>query len=170
MRGIAAEAGVTGMAIYNYVDSKGALFEAVWRQSINTIYADYADAVASASPALSDEIEAVLDRTRDILLADPDHLRLAARLLLEREHPDLAELDLGTGAHIDFLQGLGGRAVARGELTEAEAGQLSAFVLTLLWGITAMTSLDPPALDITLDAARWAIHNKIASAQEAPTT
>src|SRR5947208_6114983 len=57
MRGIALDAGVTAMALYNYAPSKTALFEAVWRESIEAIYIGYGEVVAGRG-SLLEELEA----------------------------------------------------------------------------------------------------------------
>ena len=56
MRSIAADAGLTAMALYNYAPSKAALFEMVWQDSVDTIYADYEDVIA-AGDTLLEEVE-----------------------------------------------------------------------------------------------------------------
>lgn len=162
MRGIAEAAGLTAMGLYNYVDSKAELYEMVWQETITRIYAEYEEAVADMQ-TVADEIEAVLDRTRDILLSDPGHLQLAARLVLDRQHPDLVDLDLAAGPATAFLKGMGVRAVRRGELSTNEAAHLATFVITLLWGITAMATIESAALDPTLAAARWAVRHELAT-------
>ncbi|MCU1450502.1 MAG: TetR family transcriptional regulator, partial [Acidimicrobiales bacterium] len=160
MRGIAVDAGLSAMALYNYAPSKAALFETVWRESIEMIYADYARVVAGRG-SLVEEVEALLDRSRDVLIGDPDHIRFAMRLILERQLADLAGADLEVSAYTDFIRQLVSRSVDRGEITPRERTRLATFIMTLLWGITALAALDPSSIDRTVEAAKWAARHQL---------
>ncbi len=160
MRGIAADAGVTAMALYNYAPSKVALFETVWHDSVEAIYIDYEQVVAGRH-SLLDELEAVLDHSREVLVDNPDHIRFVARVLMEREHDDLATVTLEVPAATQFLDELAERAVQRGEIAKAERERLDAFVITLLCGITTVTAVDARALDLVVDAAKWALRRQL---------
>ena len=90
MRSIAAAAGATAMTLYTYAPSKAALFVAAWEDSIEQIYADYEQVVAGRA-SLVEEVEALLDRSRDLLRERPEHIRLVLRVLLDHEHPEARE-------------------------------------------------------------------------------
>jgi AcrR family transcriptional regulator len=160
MRGIAAEAGVTAMALYNYAPSKAALFEAVWRGSIEAIYTDYEQVVAGRD-SLLDELDALLDRSRDVLVDNPDHIRFVARVLMDRGQVGLSGADLGAPMATEFFERLAGRSVERGEIATRDRDRLVRFVVTLLWGITTYTAFDPGALDATVDASKWAVRRQL---------
>jgi AcrR family transcriptional regulator len=160
MRGIASAAGLSTMALYNYAPSKAALFETVWRESIEIIYAGYEQAVAGRR-SLLEEVEALLDRSLEVLTDDPDHIRFVMRLLIERQQPDLARADLEVSAYTDFIRQLVARSVARGEITRRERARLATFVTTLLWGITTLAAFDPTSLDRTVEAAKWAARHQL---------
>jgi AcrR family transcriptional regulator len=158
MRGIAADAGLTAMALYNYAPSKAALFELVWQDSVDTIYADYEDVIASRD-SLFEEVELLLDRSREILRNDPDHIQFVLRLLTERDHAGLRDLNLEVGRATDFFAQLAERSVQRGEIDETDRDALVRYITTLLWGITTLTALEPENLDQTVDATKWAIRH-----------
>jgi len=158
MRSIAADAGLTAMALYNYAPSKAALFELVWQDSVDTIYADYQDVIASRD-SLLEEVELLLDRSREILRDDPDHIGFVLRLLTERDHVGLQGVNLEVGRATDFFAQLAERSVQRGEINEEDRDALVRYVTTLLWGITTLAALEPETLDETVDATKWAIRH-----------
>lgn len=160
MRGIAADAGVTAMALYRYAPSKVALFEAVWEDGIADIYGDYAEVVAGHA-SLLEEVDAMLDRSRELLLERPDHTRLVLRMLVEHEHPELAAADLQVTAVGEFFTGLADRSVRRGEITRTERQHLITFLATLLWGITTLHAFDVASLDRAVAAAKWAVRRHL---------
>ena len=163
MRGIAADAGLTAMALYNYAPSKAALFELVWRDSIETIYADYEETVAGHT-SLLEELESLLDRSGAILRDDPDHVRFVVRMLMERDHAGLDDLNFEVGRATDFFTQLAERSVRRGEITRRERDRLVMFITTLLWGVTTLVAFDAETLDRTIDAAKWAVRRQLLAA------
>lgn len=156
MRTIAADAGVTAMALYHYAPSKAALFERVWGDSVEALYAGFSTAVAGA-PSLAREIDAVFDHAREALLHDPQGLLFTARLLVERSHPDLAHIDLRPAPYAEFFRDMTARAVARDELRPAQQVAFVGFVTTLLWGFLSIATLDPAALRVSVDASKAAV-------------
>lgn len=166
MRAIAADAGVTAMALYNYAPSKVALFELVWRDSIEAIYADY-EAVVAGRGSLLEEVEALLDRSRDLLVDNPDHIRFVVRVLVEHEHAALADVDLDVPQVAGFYRELANRSVQRGEIPRRDREHLVLFLTSLLWGITTLAGFDPTTLDRAVDAAKWAARRQLAPAPNA---
>jgi AcrR family transcriptional regulator len=154
MRSIAAAAGATAMTLYTYAPSKAALFVAAWEDSIDQIYADYEQVVAGRG-SLVEEIDALLDRSRDLLRERPEHIRLVLRVLLDHEHPELAGADLQPRAALDFYAHLADRAVNRGEITARDRERVTTSIVTLLWGMTTLTAVDPDHLDTIVDSAKW---------------
>lgn len=163
MRAIAADAGVTAMAVYNYAPSKVALYELVWRESMEAVYADYEGVVAGSS-SLIDEVEAILDRSREVLRDNPDHIRFVVRMLVEAEHAGLADADLEVPTVTGFFRELANRSVRRGEIARSDRERLVLYVTTLLWGITTLAGFDPATLDRAVDAAKWAARRQLAPA------
>jgi AcrR family transcriptional regulator len=165
MRSIAARAGVTAMAVYNYAPSKVALFELVWRDSIEAIYRDYEGVVAGRA-TLVDEVDAILDRSREVLVDNPDHIRFVVRVLVEQDHADLADIDLDVPRVAGFFRQLADRSVERGEIAERDREHLVVYVTTLLWGITTLAGFDPAVLDRAVDAAKWAARRQLTPATQ----
>jgi AcrR family transcriptional regulator len=159
MRGIASDAGLTVMAVYHYAASKGALFDLVFKEAVGDIYAEYERVVAGSS-TLVDEIDALIDHTRTVLLDRPEHTQLTLRALVDREQDGSTHLDLWEGAVASFFTDLADRAAARGEIAAAERTDLVSFLSTLLWGITAINAYEPSALDRTTHAAKWAARRR----------
>ena len=155
MRSIAAAAGATAMTLYTYAPSKAALFVAAWEDSIEQIYADYEQVVAGRG-SLVEEVDALLDRSRELLRERPEHIRLVLRVLLDHEHPELANADLQPQIALDFYTHLADQAARRGEITKRDRERVMTFVVTLLWGMTTLTAFDPSGLDTVVDSAKWA--------------
>ena len=114
MRSIASAAGVAPMILYNYARSKAALFSAVWDQSLEEIFRDYDETLVGRG-SLIEELDAVIDRSRGVLLEAPEHVRLVLRILLDRTHPELVGANLQPPSAVDFYTRLVERGVSRGE-------------------------------------------------------
>jgi AcrR family transcriptional regulator len=158
MRAIAADAGVTAMALYNYASSKAELFELVWSESVEALYAGFGDAIVGET-SLAHEINAVFDHAYRALVDDPEGLLFTSRLLVERSHPDLAHIDLHTAPYAEFFGDLTARAVARRELPRHQQVAFVGFVTTLLWGFLSIAALDRDALKVSVDASKVAVAN-----------
>ena len=156
MRTIAADAGVTAMALYNYAPNKAALFELVWKESVETLYAGFTKAIVGKE-SLAEELDAVFDYAYDALLDDPEGLLFTSRLLVERSHPDLAHIDLHTAPYAEVFSVITARAVSRRELPRRELASFVGFVTTLLWGFMSIATLDPDALKISVSASKAAV-------------
>jgi len=156
MRAIAADAGVTAMALYNYAASKAALFELVWKESVESVYADFGDAIIGRT-SLADQIAAVFDDAYGALRDDPEGSLFTARLPVERRHPDLAHIDLHTAPYTEFFARITQRAVARRELRAGDEATFVGFVTTLLWGFLSIAALDTDALKVSVDASKEAV-------------
>lgn len=165
MRAIAADAGVTAMALYNYAPSKAALFELVWQHNIGAFYTDYEQAVAGRG-SLVDEVEAVLEHSRIVLLENPDHIRFVVRMLVEQEHVGLAGINLEVPTATDFYRQLADRSVKRGEIAKRDRERLAVYISTLLWGITTLAGFDPDTLNTAVDAAKWAVRRQLLAPAE----
>lgn len=155
MRSIAAAAHITAMSLYNYAESKAALFVAVWDDAIDQIYTDY-DAVVAGSDSLIDEIDAIIDHSRALLLDRPEHIRLVLRVLLDHSHPDLADANLQPPGATDFYSRLADRCVTRGEIHPEDREHLMTWIVTTLWGMTTLAAFDPRSLDAVTETAKWA--------------
>lgn len=159
MRSIAEDAGVTAMALYNYAPSKSALFDMVWQGSLEAVYTEYGQVVAGLN-SLVEEFEALLNRSRDMLADNPDHVRLVVRILVEREYDGQNSDSFRVTTVTDFFSQFARRSVERGEIVRSEKKSLVVFTTTLLWGITTLTAADPEALDAAVAAAKWAVRRQ----------
>jgi AcrR family transcriptional regulator len=164
MRTIAAEAGVTAMALYNYAPSKAALFELVWQESVEGLYAGFAKAIVGKD-SLAAELDAVFDHAGTALLDDPAGLLFTSRLLVERSHPDLAHISLHTAPYAEFFSTITARAVSRRELPRRELASFVGFVTTLLWGFMSIATLDPDSLKVSVSASKAAVARFLHDAQ-----
>ncbi len=155
MRGIAADAGLTVMALYHYADSKDALFDLVFAEEVGDIYVEYAQVVIGCT-SLIEEIDALLDHSARILRDRPEHTRLVLRALVDRERTRSAQVDLWDGAVAEFFDELADRAAGRSEIEVSEQRSLVSFLSTMLWGLTALNAYEPGALEGAIGAAKWA--------------
>lgn len=161
VRRIAADAGLTAMALYTYAASKAELFQLVYEDGIARIYDEYAQVVTGCS-SLLEEVEAILVRGGELLQRDPDLLRFTMRVAVDHQHEDLRGLDLQSAPYVAFFEQLAERAVRRGEIAPDERLRLASFVTMLLWGITTTTSLDPGHVRAAVATARWAAQGRLA--------
>lgn len=164
MRRIAADAGLTAMALYTYAPSKAELFRLVYEDGIARIYADFAAVVAGRS-SLVEEVGALLDRGGELLDEDPDLLRFTIRVVIDRDHEDLAGLDLLTEPYLAFFEDLVRRAVRRGDVERSETVRLVELVTMLLWGITTAAALEPSKVGAAVEVAKWAAEGRLGTAR-----
>lgn len=161
VRRIAADAGLTAMALYTYASSKAELFELVYEDGITRIYDEYAQVVDGCDSLLA-EVEAILERGGELLERDPDLLRFTMRVAVDHQHEELRGLDLHSAPYVSFFEQLADRAVRRSEIAQADRVRLVSFVTMLLWGITTTTSLDPTHVRAAVATARWAAQGRLA--------
>lgn len=160
MRAIADEAGVSVMSLYNYAPSKAALFAAVWQQSIERVYVGYAESVDGLD-SLADELDALIEQSRRVLMDEPDHIMFVVRVWLEGRQPGLADLLLPVSSARDFLWQLADRSVARGDIPACDRERLILFVATMFHGLTSITAADRANLDRAVDAMKWTVRRFI---------
>ena len=163
MRRIAADAGLTAMALYTYAPSKAELFRLVYEDGIARIYAEFSSVVAGKA-TLVEEVGALLDRGGELLDEDPDLLRFTIRVVIDRDHEDLAGLDLLTEPYLAFFEDLARRAVRRGDVDRSDTVRLVELVTMLLWGITTAAALEPSKVRAAVEVAKWAAEGRLAQA------
>jgi AcrR family transcriptional regulator len=162
VRRIAADAGLSAMALYTYAPSKAALFQLVYEDGIARIYAEFAEVVAGRG-SLVDELEAVLDRGGELLERDPDLLRFTTRVVIDHGHEDLADQELFTQPYLEFFHDLARRAVGRGEVDPHERLRIVSLVTMLLWGLTSVAALEPSLIREAVETAKWTVRGRFAS-------
>jgi AcrR family transcriptional regulator len=161
MRTIAADVGVTAMALYNYAPSKAALLQLVFDETMTEVYGSLSEAVAGQE-SLVGEVHAVLERSGEILRDEPDLLHFLIRVILDRQQDELSGLELLAPPVTAFFDGLVGRAVSRQELAPRDGPRLATFVTMLLWGIIALAAADPASISHAVETAKWAAAGRLA--------
>ena len=152
---IAADVGITPTAIYHYVDSKAALYAAVYCDTIEQIYAEFESAAADESHLLA-RFSAVLRRANALQVADPSITGFIVAVAQETQrHPDLlALMKPQLGRHQRFFAGLVAEASAAGELlADVDERALADLLGAVLTGLARMTTAsgDPNRLTAAVD-------------------
>jgi AcrR family transcriptional regulator len=160
MRTIAADVGVTAMALYNYAPSKAALLQLVFDETMAEVYGSLSEAVAGQESVVG-EVHAILERSGEILRDDPDLLQFLIRVILDRRQDELNDLELLAPPVVAFFDGLIDRAVSRQELTRRDGQRVATFVTMLLWGIIALAASDPASIRPAVETAKWAAAGRL---------
>ncbi len=152
---IADDVGITSGAIYHYVESKGALYAAVYCETIDFVYGEFEVAAASESHLLA-QFSAVLRRACELQMDDPSITGFIVAVTQEtRRHPDLLELMTAQrGRHLRFFAGLVDAAAERGELRDdVDARALADLLGSVLTGLARMaaTAGDPARYTAAVD-------------------
>jgi AcrR family transcriptional regulator len=152
---IADDVGITSGAIYHYVDSKAALYAAVYCDTVDEVYTEFEKA-ATAGESLFDQYEAVLRRAHELQLDDPSIPGFIVAVAQETQrHPDLlALLAPQRGRHSRFFAELVERAGERGELAPGVEWSALADLLSATFAGLARMSVstgDPMRYTAALD-------------------
>jgi AcrR family transcriptional regulator len=153
---IASDVGITPTAIYHYVDSKAALYAAVYCDVIDLVYTEF-ERVAANEPHLLARFSAVLRRANELQLQDPSIAGFIVAVAQETQrHPDLIELlTPQRGRHQRFFEGLVGDAAEAGELLpDVDQAGLADLLGAVLTGLARMTNVagDPSRYTAAVDA------------------
>ena len=139
---IAADVGITPGAIYHYVESKSALYAAVYCETIDQVYTEF-ERAAAEHDALLDRFAAVLRRATDLQTADPSITGFIVAVAYETQrHPDLlAMLSPQRGRHSRFFTQLVTDAAERGELRDdVDQRALADLLGSVLTGLARMSA------------------------------
>lgn len=152
---IAADVGITPAAIYHYVDSKAALYAAVYCDTIDRVYTEF-ESAAEAQPHLLAKFGAVLRRANELQVEDPSITGFIVAVAHETQrHPDLrAMLEAQRGRHQRFFQGLVAAAAASGELqADVDEAALADLLGAVLTGLARMANIagDPHRYTAAVD-------------------
>jgi AcrR family transcriptional regulator len=153
---IADDVGITPTAIYHYVDSKAALYAAVYCDVIDLVYTEF-ERVAAAESHLLARFSAVLRRANELQLEDPSIAGFIVAVAQETQrHPDLLELlTPQRGRHQRFFAGLVHDAAEAGELLpDVDRAGLADLLGAVLTGLARMTNVagDPSRYTAAVDA------------------
>lgn len=153
---IAADVGITTTAIYHYVDSKAALYAAVYCDVIDLVYTEFERVAANESDLLA-RFSAVLRAANELQLNDPSIVGFIVAVAQETQrHPDLIELLTPQRArHQRFFTGLVADAAEAGELMpDVDQTGLADLLGAVLTGLARMTNVagDPSRYTAAVDA------------------
>ena len=153
---IAADVGITSTAIYHYVESKAALYAAVYCDVIDRVYTEFEEAAAGEAHLLA-RFGAVLRRANELQTADPSIAGFIVAVAQETQrHPDLLELiKAQRGRHQQFFAGLVAEAAAAGELQpDVDQAGLTDLLGAVLSGLARLANVagDPSRYTAAVDA------------------
>jgi AcrR family transcriptional regulator len=153
---IAGDVGITPTAIYHYVDSKAALYAAVYCDVIDLVYTKFERAAAAESHLLA-RFSAVLRTVSRLQVADPTIAGFIGAVAHEiQQNPDLdVLLTPQRGRHQRFFTELVAEAAAAGELQPGVDEQALADLLgAVLTGVARIVTLggDPDRAAGAIDA------------------
>lgn len=153
---IAADVGITPTAIYHYVDSKAALYAAVYCDVIDLVYTEFERAAAAETHLLA-RFSAVLRRVNELQSTDPSIAGFIVAVAQETQrHPDLlALLTPQRGRHQRFFAGLVDDAAEAGELLpDVDRAGLADLLGAVLTGLARMSHVagDPSRYAAAVDA------------------
>ena len=149
-RAIARAAGVTISTVYHHFSSKRALYVAAYTHAIDLSSAECAAAIAGAA-SLTDELTAILETSLDLMRRRPEITMLALRAQTDLDDPELRPEKLPPSA-ARLIHDLTGRAVARGELGDADVHAFSHLFGVALWGLSVVGLSDDVARERTVRA------------------
>jgi AcrR family transcriptional regulator len=136
LRDISHAAGLTSGTLYFHFATKEALYIAAYAMAVDEMYAEYEQAIVGV-PGVIDRLEAVLDRSSQLMEARP-----ALQLMVLRawvEHIDHQSLPLPIPPRVSsFLDTLVRDAVARGEIDADRGDELRDVYRTMMWGVSAV--------------------------------
>jgi AcrR family transcriptional regulator len=152
---IASDVGLTSTAIYHYVESKAALYAAVYCDTIDRVYTGFQQAADAESHLLA-RFSAVLRRANEMQVDDPSIAGFIVAVAQETQrHPDLrALLAPQRGRHQRFFESLVAQGAAAGELQpDVDRGALADLLGAVLSGLARMTvaSGDPSRYAAAVD-------------------
>lgn len=152
---VATKAGITSGALYHYFASKFDIYLAVHMQAQITVDTRFTLAM-EASDTFLGQLDAVLDAAHELNARDPSLARFvaSARVDLGR-HADLRrKVGRRARAGEDSIAKLTDTAVATGVIDPSRRGELSAFLRTVLVGLTDALSGDLAEHQTGIDAVR----------------
>lgn len=135
-RELAGRAGVTATTLFHHFATKEELYAAAYEHAVGLAYAHYRRAVAGRG-ALADELHAVLEAAEVLLTERPAIALLSVRVQIDQQRPGLHVAHrppMVSSFRAEIVQ----RAVARGELVEADGVHVHRLLDVVLWGISVI--------------------------------
>jgi AcrR family transcriptional regulator len=152
---IAAKAGITSGALYHYFDSKFDTYWAVYDHVLATVEARFLEAIAGSDTFVG-QFEAVLEAAHEMNAADPSLARFVGSSRVDIARHDDLRRHMGRRTSAGIISRLADQAVATGEVDPSRRRELTAFVTTVLAGLTDAMSED-------LNAHRVAVNSVLAA-------
>ncbi len=142
-RNLGAEAGLTAGAIYHYFGSKLDLYIAVHDDVQDRVYTRFDQAV-TRSETFRGQIEAVLDEAHEMNEEDPTLAQFLGAVRVDmRRNPELTKaLQQQAVTRQQFFDRIVDTGVSTGEIDPSDKENVSAFLLTILIGLTDAASND----------------------------
>ena len=141
-REIARHAQVTSATVYHHFPSKYSLYHDAFRFTVDIAFGAYSRAVVGCG-SLIEELDAVLDCSLRLMDERIAFTSLAIHARTDVVHPEMQHPEMNESARA-FIEGMIHRAVARGELQEADGVLFERLLLVFLWGLS-MTGLTSEA-------------------------
>ncbi|MEP1123982.1 MAG: TetR/AcrR family transcriptional regulator [Ilumatobacter sp.] len=163
-RSLADDVGVTAGALYHYFGSKLDLYLAVDADVQRRVYVRMNEAVDAVDGFFA-KFEAVLDVARELNAEDPSLATfLGARRTDIRRHPEIAAaMPVERNRERDFFARIVAAGVDAGEIADEHSGFVTAFVATLLTGLTDSESHDPQVHARAIEAIKLVLHGRLFS-------
>ena len=134
IRTIADGAGLSHGTVQHHFRSKRDLFYAAYEHAAELLVDGY-DAVLVDCQSLTEELDAVLQRSARFMTEQPWLTGLLIRAASERTHTQLHPLRF-TRRLDEFIDGIAQRAIERRELTPNEGNEFHYVMQALLWGLS----------------------------------
>jgi AcrR family transcriptional regulator len=157
---IAAKAGITSGALYHYFDSKFDMYWAVYDHVLATVEARFLEAIAGSDTFVG-QFVAVLEAAHEMNAADPSLARFVGSSRVDIARHDDLRRHMGRRASARIISRLADQAVATGEVEPSRRRELTAFVTTVLAGLTDAMSEDLNAHRVAIDSVRAALGGEL---------
>lgn len=163
-RSLADDVGVTAGALYHYFGSKLDLYLAVDADVQRRVYIRMNEAVDAVDGFFA-KFEAVLDVAHQLNAEDPSLATfLGARRTDIRRHPEIAAaMPVERNRERDFFARIVAAGVDAGEIADEHSAFVTAFVATLLTGLTDSESDDADVHARAIDAIKLVLRGDLFS-------
>ena len=149
-RDLARSAQVTPTTLFHHFATKDELFSAAYHHAVGLAYARYRQAIAGED-SLVGELRQMLATADAILAERPAIALLSVRAQIDQQRPGLHVAHRPEAA-ATFREEMVARAVARGELAEADGVDVARLLDVFLWGISVIGYEDADIRRESIDA------------------
>ena len=135
-RELANRAEVSTTTLFHHFASKEELYAAAYDHAVSLAYAHY-NAVVAGGASLADELRRMLVAADTLLTERPAIALLSVRAQIDQQHRSMHLANRPAPA-VTFRAAMVQRAIARGELTSADAVHVQRLLDVFLWGISVI--------------------------------